>query len=259
MAQRKSTLQIRYENLHEKVCIPKLNSRENNTKYRDLVNEITKQGNKEDVKEIVKMTELFVNVLEKNKKDIYCNPKRCRNLPYIKNKKDTRDFIPTSYHILQDYDLFYIKSDVSREILKKITNIRDFAKWEKYADLLITNKGETFEESMKSKYYQDCVETIQRVILLRKFDLDYCTEPGETTERENHNKFIDRLNSLKNKWEGRTDLINIEQNISESVTSNDSNNSTGPSGTTSGSAPDQTNTNQGEGIKLTFAEMLKRR
>ena len=114
---------------------------------------------------------------------------------------------------------------------------------------------------MKSKYYQDCAETIQRVIFLRNFDLDYCTKHGKTSVRDNHKKFIDKLKSLKNKCEGRTGLINIQQNISESVTeSNGSNNSTGPSGTTSGSVPDQTNTNhQGEGSKLTFSEILKRK
>ena len=238
MAQRKSLLQTRHENLHEKVCIPNINDRKYNIPYSELVSKITNQGTKKDLIEIVEMTELFVSSLKENKKNRYCNPKHCRTLPYIHKVRDTRDFIPTSYHILQDYDLLYIKSEASSEALKDITRIRDPNIWEQYAERLIKKKGEKLKESIKSKYYQDCVETIQRVIFLRNFDLQYCIESSKTSERENHEKFIGNLTSLKDTLEEKTGLIKKEQNISESVE-------------VSGVPPN-------EGSKPTFVEMLKK-
>ena len=200
-----STLDNEYRSLKRNVCIQKREFHQ----YEALKNTIKpndKDAADRKVQEIVTMTKRFAMALMKNtgRTTTYCGdiPERgirisCQTLPYNRNwdkdEETTRNFIPTTYHILQEYDLLYLKAKIS---LEKILEMGDdtIADWTSKAlsDIKFVGK-EINDTDEKIEYYNSCISTIEQVIFLRKYDMYTCHNGIDT---DSHTTFIEQLMNL---------------------------------------------------------------
>ena len=196
-----SSIDSSYNDLKSSVCIPYRNS----TEYKDLKNALvnsTDELAKSRIKIIINITKRFETALhsELKRKIItrrtYCGDEDCQTLPHINNKGSmTRRFIPTAYHILQDYDLMYLKCNIE---LKQLDFNRglNMKKWRRTTFRTIIYTGEEGMEKDNDLYYPDCIDTINRVISLRRYDMDSCIENPNEKIKEDHEKFLRQLNEL---------------------------------------------------------------
>ena len=206
-----SNLDSEYQFLKTRVCIQKRNK-----KYKALKNAITSETNdvaERKIKQIVAMTKRFAIALALeeerynntdntgntgNRTTTYCGDTTCQTLPYNRNwNKDietTRNFIPTAYHILQEYDLLYLKAEVPlKQILIRGNNTISEWSTKAYSDISIVGKkiGDVDE---RLEYYNNCIDTINQIIALRNYDKDIC---HNGIDNDDHIPFIIELRQLE--------------------------------------------------------------
>lgn len=198
----------RYKTLKKEVCIV-----DRNKQYDDLTDAIMSRDvneSKHMIKKIVNITKCFVNAFNKeeinkgNKKlnnKRYCGDEiRCQTLPYSKDwpEKQTRGFIPTAYHILQEYDLLHLKARVNFIDIKE-RNKKSISVWGTLTYSDINDISYDIENSNEKKqYYDDCISTINQIIYLRTYDIGACLKNRATTKQiEDHEGFIKELRTLR--------------------------------------------------------------
>ena len=180
-----------YEGLKSEVCIPHTSD----SRYTALKHTLMNAGDalaKIEVKRIVDITKNFATALGSERKIKYCGNEDCKTLPHIKNfdSKDnellTRSFIPTAYHILQDYDLMYLKSEI---LLKELDSRRKLenVQWRRTT----FNKINQIGLNKNAQYYQDCIDTINQVISLREYDMAMCIKTPNKKMKKEYKKFLE--------------------------------------------------------------------
>lgn len=188
----------RYKELKSKVCIPQISDLRYTALTRTLMNSGDELANAE-IRRIVNITKNFATALGSERRIKYCGNEDCQTLPFMKvdnkgKELSTRSFIPTAYHILQEYDLLYLKSELTLKELN-FMRTRKMGVWKRTTFLHINRVG----LNKNAQYYQDCIDIINQVISLREYDMAMCIENPDSKIEKIHRDFLDVLNKLKKK------------------------------------------------------------
>ena len=203
-----STIGSEYEFIKRKVCIKKRNSQYEALRTSIMSNDKDVAYRKvQEIVTIAKRFEMALALEEEqynntnntgNRTTTYCGDTPCQTLPYSRNwykdKETTRSFIPTAYHILQEYDLLYLKAKISFENIQK-RNTETIANWASLTHSDISLVGKKIGDAEKKlEYYNSCINTINQIIALRNYDKDICNNGIDT---DGHISFIKELRQLE--------------------------------------------------------------
>ena len=208
------------------MCIPNIND----SRYKALKRALVCSGDalaRIEIKRIIDITKRFVTALGSERRIRYCGNEDCKTLPFMKvdskgNELLTRSFIPTAYHILQDYDLLYLKSEI---LLKDLESFRELkmGSWRR----TILNRIDQTGLNKNAQYYQDCIDTINQVISLRNYDMEVCIENPNNDIKEKHKDFLDVLKKLRK----RIQILKSKRHPSQSPRGTPPPRETSPQGT----------------------------
>ena len=202
-----STLDEKYNSLQTKACMTTRNSR-----YRRLTTAMEKNEDTKIAKttELVDITEKFLKYLKKEQNKTgktgktYCGERKCQKLPYsrfwFKEVPSVRDFMPTTYHILQEYGLLFLKAKINFKKIKEM-NKGTIYEWTVDAHTeIVVNQGNTIINSNERiKYFEDCINMVNNIIYLRNYDADICLINSTNIEkRRDHEGFTKELKNLIN-------------------------------------------------------------
>ena len=198
-----STFDEEYDSFQKRVCMTTRNAR-----YKKLVTAMEKDEDTKIAKttNLVNMTENFLNSLKEEQNrtgntKTYCGERKCQKLPYsrfwFKEVPSDRDFIPTTYHILQEYGLLFLKAKMNFKEIKEM-NKGTINEWTIVAHTEIVHQGKTFINSNERiQYYEDCINMVNKIIYLRNYDADICLiDSTDTEKRRKHEGFTKELKEL---------------------------------------------------------------
>ena len=213
------TLDEKYDSLQTGVCMTTRNNR-----YKKLTTAMEKDNDTKIAKttKLVNMTESFLNSLkeEQNRTGTYCGERKCQRLPYsrfwFKEVPSDREFIPTTYHILQEYGLLFLKAKMNFEKIK-VMNKKTISQWTVLAHSGIVHQGNTIRNSdERIQYYEDCIDMVNKIIYLRNYDADICLiNSTDTKKRSDHEGFTNELKTLITLIE--TNIIQDRANVTFST------------------------------------------